>query len=72
MIQVRLLTSEQKEMLVGISYKPDCLFNPIQDINDNWVISNEEVIHCTNEDFMWVDELPLIDYLPQAQPDILT
>lgn len=72
MIQVRLLTEEQKEILLGAMYKPDCFFNPIQDMDDNWVISNEEVIHCTNEDFMWVNELPVIDYVKASEPDILT
>jgi predicted DNA-binding transcriptional regulator len=40
---VGLLTELQKDELVGQLYAPDSYFNPIQDINDNWVISVEEM-----------------------------
>jgi len=46
----------------------DCYFNPIQDLNDNWVISVEEMANCTNELFMWVKDLPLIIYEPKPSP----
>lgn len=69
---VKLLTEKQKESLIGKEYKPDCYFNPIQDANGNWVISNDEVIHCINPAFLWVNELPVIDYLKASEPNILT
>jgi hypothetical protein len=65
---VGLLTVEQKDEIVGKPYSADSLFNPIQDIDDNWVISTEEMIYCTNEEFMWVKELPLIEYKPKPAP----
>ena len=40
---VGLLTELQKDELVGQLYAPDSYFNPIQDVNDNWVISVEEI-----------------------------
>jgi predicted DNA-binding transcriptional regulator len=55
MIQVGLLTELQKDELVGQLYAPDSYFNPIQDINDNWVISLEEIEQC---DIEWVKQLP--------------
>lgn len=61
---VALLTTEQKDSLVGVEYAPDSFFNPIQDKNGNWIISLEEVEQCVNTDFMWVKELPLIEYEP--------
>lgn len=67
---VGLLTVEQKDELVGQMYAPDCYFNPIQDLNDNWVISIEEMEYCTNEEFMWVKDLPLIIYEPKPSPPI--
>ena len=70
MIQVRLLTESQKEILQGKEYKPNCYFNPIQDANGNWVISNDEVIQCINAAVMWVKSLPLIDYVKAQEPDI--
>lgn len=61
---VGLLTSEQKDSLVGQLYAPDSYFNPIQDANGNWIISLEEVDQCTEPDFLWVKQLPLIDFVP--------
>jgi hypothetical protein len=68
---VGLLTVEQKEQLVGQQYAPDSYFNPIQDINDNWVISTQEMIYCTNEEFIWVKDLELIEYKPKPSPAVI-
>lgn len=65
---VGLLTLQQKDELVGQMYAPDSYFNPIQDINDNWIISVEEIANCVNEEFMWVKDLPLIIYEPKPSP----
>jgi hypothetical protein len=62
---VYLLTETQKELLVGQWYETDSFFNPIQDINDNWVISIEEMHDCVNPDFMWVKDLEKIEYQPK-------
>jgi hypothetical protein len=64
MIQVGLLTEVQKDELIGQLYDEDSYFNPIQDINDNWIISVEEIDQTVNPEFMWVKELPLIEYIP--------
>jgi len=61
---VALLTTEQKDSLAGQWYAPDSYFNPIQDINSNWIISLEEVDQCINPEFMWVKGLPQIPYEP--------
>lgn len=65
MIQVGLLTEVQKDELVGQMYDEDSYFNPIQDLNDNWIISVEEMEQCTNSLFMWVKNLPLIEFIPK-------
>jgi hypothetical protein len=65
MIYVYLLTIEQKDDLVGQFYDDDSVFNPIQDANDDWVISVEEVDQCVNPNFLWVKDLPLIEYIPK-------
>ena len=70
MIQVGLLTEAQKDELVGQLYDEDSYFNPIQDLNDNWIISVEEIDQCVNPEFMWVKELPLIPYEPKPTPPI--
>lgn len=64
-LYVGLLTIEQKNSLLVQQYAPDCYFNPIQDLNDNWIISVEEMANCTNDEFAWVKELPLILYVPK-------
>ena len=67
-IYVGLLTEEEKNKLIGQLYDDDSYFNPIQDANDNWVISVEEMEYCTNEQFMWVKDLELIPYEPKPSP----
>jgi hypothetical protein len=67
-LYVGLLTIKQKDSLLIQLYAPDSYFNPIQDLNDNWIISVEEMANCTNEEFMWVKDLPLIIYEPKPSP----
>jgi hypothetical protein len=64
---VGLLTIEQKDLIVGQQYNTDSYFNPIQDLNDNWIISIEEMEYCTNVDYLWVKDLDLIIYEPKVQ-----
>ena len=68
MIQVGLLTETQKYELIDQLYAPDSYFNPIQDLNDNWVISIEEMEQCVNPDCLWVKDLDLIPYEPKPPP----
>lgn len=68
MIQVGLLTETEKDSLVGQMYDEDSYFNPIQDINDNWIISVEEMEFCVNPEFLWVKDLPLIPFEPKPSP----
>lgn len=63
-MKVALLTVNQKKELVGQLSAKDSYFNPIQDINSNWIISLEEVDQCVNPEFMWVKGLPQIPYEP--------
>jgi len=68
MTQVGLLTESQKDSLVGQLYDEDSYFNPIQDLEDNWIISTEEMEFCVNPEFQWVKDLPLIEYKPKPSP----
>jgi len=58
---VYLLTPEQADSLKGVEFMPDNLFNPIQDANGNWIITEEEVSQTSIE---WVKDLPQIQYEP--------
>ena len=65
-MKVGLLTQKQKILIEGKEFIPDNCFNPIQDKNDNWVISLEEINgSVTNPDFYWVRDLPVIDFEPK-------
>ena len=64
-MKVRQLTEEQKNLLVGKTYDGVQFFNPTQDADGNWFISNEEVAQTTNEEFTsWINDLTEIDYNP--------
>jgi hypothetical protein len=64
-MEVGLLTEQQKDEIVGKMFAPDSYFNPIQDKNDNWIISIEEMNQCVNPSYLWVKSLPLIEYEPK-------
>ena len=65
---VAQLTPEQAEQLKGIEFVQDNYFNPIQDLNGNYIISLEEVEQCSID---WVKELPRIEYLPKQTTNLL-
>ena len=64
---VGLLTIEQKDEIIGQLFTDESYFNPIQDFNDNWIISVEEMEFCTVKQFDWVKDLPLIEYRPKSK-----
>lgn len=59
---VAQLTNEQAESIKNVEYTSDNYFYPIQDANDIYVISMQEVEQC---DIDWVKQLPFIEYLPK-------
>ena len=69
-MQVGQLTIEEKDQLVGQTLAPDWYFNPVEDGNTppNWVISTQEMDNCINPDFLWVKDLPLIEWVAPIPP----
>jgi predicted DNA-binding transcriptional regulator len=65
LLYVGLLTEIQKDELVEQLYAPSSYYNPIQDIDNNWIISVEEIEQTKTAKFLWVKELPLIPYTPK-------
>jgi predicted DNA-binding transcriptional regulator len=65
LLYVGLLTENQKDELVGQLYAPYSYYNPIQDLNNNWIISVEEMEQTITLEFIWVKDLPLIPYTPK-------
>jgi hypothetical protein len=69
-MKIAILTTEQKDLLDKQEFTPKGLFNPVQDVNEDWVISKVEVNECINSDFMWVKDLVLTDWLgPYIPPE---
>ena len=68
MTQVAVLTINQKDSLVGQKYDSVSYFNPVQDCDDNWVISQQEIEGNIYSEFDWLDDLTLIDWCPPVVP----
>ena len=64
---IAILTIQQKDSLIGKTYDGTCYFNPIEDLNDNWVISEQEV---NQSSLQWLKDLPLTEYQPKPQTPI--
>jgi hypothetical protein len=60
-MKVYLLTEEQAALLIGLEFMPDNYFNPIQDADENWIITEQEVSQCSID---WIKKLPQIEYNP--------
>lgn len=58
MILVRLLTEQQKDLLIGKMYNTDCYFAPVQDREGKWIISEQEVSGNIYQEFNWINLLP--------------
>jgi hypothetical protein len=68
---VGLLTVEQKDLLVGQMFSADSYFNPILDGNDpqNWIISIQEIEQNVNPNFIWLQDLDMIIFVPAVYPN---
>ncbi len=67
---VGLLTELQKDELIGQLYAPYSYYNPIQDIDNNWIISIEEIEQTTTPEFIWLKDVPLILYIPKQYENL--
>jgi hypothetical protein len=64
-MEVIKLTQEQKDQIQNQRFAIDSYFNPIQDLEDNWIISVEEQKLCIHPDFDWIKHCPRIEYKPK-------
>lgn len=71
MIMVRLLTTEQRNLLYGKSFNYSSKFNPIQDADGNWIISEEEVEQNIYAKYDWIAQLPVIEYKPNNSGNLI-
>jgi hypothetical protein len=68
MPKVIILTEEEKNQLVGQKFDGVQFFNPVLDGNGNWIISEQEVEFCTDEQFNWIKGKELIDFVYPKSP----
>lgn len=66
--KVAIITVEEKDTLVGQKYNSVSYWNPVQDCNSNWVISEEEIEQNIYPQFDWTSSLPLIDWCEPVPP----
>jgi hypothetical protein len=69
MRQVAIITKEEKDKLIGQQFMTDVYFNPIQDLNDNWVISSEEIDQSKDKEIISFKDLRLSTH--QAKKDLI-
>jgi hypothetical protein len=70
---IAILTELQKDILEGITYDGVCYFNPILDLNDNWIMSEIEYYYCLglwyldelNSELVFIKDLSLSIYEPK-------
>jgi hypothetical protein len=67
---VGVLTSQQKDSLLGQEFGTDSYFNSIQDADDNWIISIQEINNVVNTEFIWIKDLDIILFNPKPYPDL--
>jgi hypothetical protein len=53
---IAIITTDQKDSLIGQTYDGTCYFNPIKDLNNNWIISEIEYYYCLG--LWYLDECP--------------
>lgn len=57
------LTIEQKELLENKTVSDSLFFSPIQDINNDWFISKEEIDQANHDEFTWLKNLVKIEFI---------
>ena len=58
------LNLQQKKQLELVEFIKDNVYSPTQDAEGNWFISEEEVNQTKDVNFLWVKDLPQIEYNP--------
>lgn len=76
---IAIITQQQKDILIGKTYDGTCFFNPIEDINLNLIISEQEYYYCLGlwyldecpAELMFIKDLMPSEYLPKPQTPII-
>jgi hypothetical protein len=76
---IAIITEQQKDILVEKTYDGTCFFNPIEDVNSNFVISEIEYYYCLGlwyldelqTELSFITTLSLTEYFPKPQTPLL-
>ena len=60
-----ILTHEQCSQLAGRVYKDQSYFIYDQDTQGNFYITEEMVTECNEPNYLWVKDLPIVEYQPK-------
>lgn len=63
MIQVAILTQEQKDQVHGQFLTDAWKFVCLLDNNGNWTVRKELIDACTIQEFDWLKALPLVEWI---------
>jgi len=58
-MNVAIITETQKNSLIGELVQPDWYFNPVQDCDGNWIISEQEIQSSIYPQNDWIKSLAL-------------
>ena len=58
-MNVAIITETQKNSLIGELVQPDWYFNPVQDCDGNWIISEQEIQSSIYPQNDWIKSLVL-------------
>ena len=62
MEKVAIITELQSEELKLQLVQPEWYFNPVQDCNGNWIITEQEIQSSIYPQNDWIKSLPLVDW----------
>jgi hypothetical protein len=72
MYQQIKLTEEQAKQVHGKQLSDNWCFIVTQDINGDYFLDPFQVENCDREEFNWLKDLPLSEYVPQPEDIQLT
>lgn len=64
------ISAQQAAYISGKHFNSSGIFNPVPDINGDYFIFEGEVNDCTNEDYLWVKDLPQAEYVAPINNEI--
>jgi hypothetical protein len=64
MIGIRL-TEDERDSLEGQEFAPDSRYHAIQDVNNDWFITELQVNQTIEDEFLWVKDMDLIEFEPK-------